>query len=225
MREKVNVLKEKFMKKIEQFKSKLPKRKPHSEKFYKVIGFFNKYSLVFHFLLACLLIFAIEVISRRDVVSAYKFIYNHPLAYLYNALIIFASLTFVYLTKYRLQFRLLISAVWIFLGTVNGLILSNRVTPFSYTDLKCISDLFAMQNTNYFTAEEATLVVGTVVSFIVVLGLLFAKGPRYTGKRHKVLAPYFHCCIAVSCTSGDNTGGTEHECFGILLFQYCTGIC
>lgn len=193
MKKKLHIIKEKFqplVKKLNQIKEKLPKKKPHSEKYYKVIAFLNKYSLAFHFLLACFLVFVIELISRRDFVSAVTFISNHTLAYLYNALIIFASLSLVYLTKYRTQFRLLISAVWIFLGTVNGLILSNRVTPFSYTDLKCISDLFAMQNTNYFTAEEATIVVVSVVSFCVFLGFLFAKGPKYTGKRHTVLVSF-----------------------------------
>lgn len=175
--------------------NKLPKKKPHSEKYYKRIAFLNKYSLVFHFLLACLLIFVIECISRRDLISAATFISNHTLAYLYNALIIFASLSLVYLSKYRAQLRVLISGLWLFLGTVNGLILSNRVTPFSYTDLKCISDLFAMQNTNYFTAEEATIVVAVVASFFVFLGLFFAKGPRYQGKRHIVLGPVSICAL------------------------------
>ena len=192
MKEKLSQLKQKLsplFKKLQFIKDLLPEKKPHSEKYYKRIEFMNKYSLIFHFLLACLLVFIIEVISRRDLVSAVTFISNHTLAYLYNAFIIFASLSLVYLTKYRAQFRLLISGLWIFLGTVNGLILSNRVTPFSYTDLKCISDLFAMQNTSYFTAEEATIVVAVVVSFFVFLGLFFAKGPRYQGPRRKVLGP------------------------------------
>lgn len=187
-----NILKEKLAplsSKLQSLKSILPQKKPHSEKYYKRIAFLNKYSLIFHFLLACLLILAVETISRRDFVSAITFISNHTLAFLYNALIIFASLSLVYLTKYRTQMRILISGLWIFLGTVNGLILSNRVTPFSYTDLKCLPDLFAMQNTNYFTAEEATMVVSVVVAFFVILGLLFAKGPRYQGKRHTVLGP------------------------------------
>lgn len=170
-------------------KALIPEKKPHSEKYYKRIAFLNKYSLIFHFILACFLIFVIEVISRRNLVSAITFLNNHTLAFLYNALIIFASLTLVYLTKYRAQLRLLISGLWIFLGTVNGLILSNRVTPFSYTDLKCISDLFQMQNTTYFTATEATIVVSIVVAFFVFLGLFFAKGPKYQGKRHAVLVP------------------------------------
>ena len=175
--------------KISLIRSKLPKKKPHSEKYYKMIAFLNKYSLVFHFILACVLTFAIEVISRRDFLSTISFLHNHTLAYLYNAFIVFASLSIVYLFRCRAQLRVLISGLWLFLGTINGLILSNRVTPFSYTVLKCISDLFAMQNTNYFTAEEATLVVGVVVAFFVFLGFFFAKGPKYQGKRHFVLGP------------------------------------
>ncbi len=166
--------------------SKLPKRKPHSENYYKRIAFLNKYSLVFHFILACVLTFIVEVISRRDFFSAVSFVNNHTLAYLYNAFIVFASLSIVYLFRCRAQLRLLISGLWIFLGTVNGLILSNRVTPFSYTDFKMLPDLFAMQNTNYFSAEEAALIVGVVVSFFVFLILFFFKGPKYQGKRHNI---------------------------------------
>ena len=147
-----------------------------------MIAFLNKYSLVFHFILACVLTFAIEVISRRDFLSTISFLHNHTLAYLYNAFIVFASLSIVYLFRCRAQLRVLISGLWLFLGTINGLILSNRVTPFSYTDLKCISDLFAMQNTNYFTAEEATLVVGVVVAFFVFFRFLFCKRAKISGK-------------------------------------------
>lgn len=175
--------------KIAYLRAKLSKKKPHSERYHKTIAFFNKYSLVFHFLLACLITFVVEVISRRDVLSTFSFLHNHTLAYLYNAFIVFASLSIVYLFKCRAQLRVLISGIWLFLGTVNGLILSNRVTPFSYTDLKCISDLLAMQNTTYFTAEEATLVVSVVVAFFVFLGIFFVKGPKYQGKRHTVLVP------------------------------------
>ncbi len=195
MREKFNVVSSLFHKGWERILAFLPEKKPHSEKYYKRIAFLNKYSLIFHFILACFLIFVIEVISRRDLVSAVTFLSNHTLAFLYNALIIFASLTLVYLTKYRAQLRLLISGIWIFLGTVNGLILSNRVTPFSYTDIKMISDLFQMQNTTYFSAAEATIVVVAVVSFFLFLGLFFAKGPRYQGPRHHVLAPL--CILAL----------------------------
>ena len=192
VKEKMNKLFQKFApvkEKAEVFLSKLPKRKPHSEKYYKRIAFFNRYSLIFHFILACFITFTVEVISRRDFFSAVSFVGNHTWAYLYNAFIVFASLSIVYLFKTRAQLRVLITGLWIFLGTVNGIILSNRVTPFSYTDFKMLPDLFAMQNTNYFTAEEATVVVAVVASFIIFLVLFFIKGPKYQGKRHVVFSP------------------------------------
>ena len=82
--------------KIARLRARLPKRKPHSERYYKTIHFLNKYSLVFHFLLACLITFVVEVISRRDVISTFSFLHNHTLAYLYNAFIVFASLSGIF---------------------------------------------------------------------------------------------------------------------------------
>lgn len=59
----------------------------------------------------------------------------------YNAFIVFASLSFVYLFRRRAFWRIIISGFWVLLGIINGCILSNRVTPFGFTDLKCINDL------------------------------------------------------------------------------------
>ncbi len=171
----------------------------HQIKRNRIVAVFNKYSLVFHFLLACLLIFVIELISRHNFISAVTFIRRHTFAYLYNALIIFASLSLVYLSRYRAQLRILISGAWIFLGTINGLILSNRVTPFSYTDLKCLSDLFAMQNTNYFTAQEAAVIVTVVALFVAFIIFFFVKGPRYRGQRHSLITSV---SIAALCFIG-----------------------
>ena len=125
--------------------------------------------------------------------SAVAFVCGHPRAFLYNAFVIFVTLSLVYLFKCRAQMRVLISAIWLFLGTINGCLLANRVTPFSYTDLKLISDLFAMQNTNYFTKAEATTVVVIVSIFIISLVIFFIKGPRFQGKRHLLNASL---CIA-----------------------------
>ena len=186
MRERLTVLGQKLAAPLHRLKKT---DKQHSEAYDRTIAFLNKYSLIFHFLLACVLVYLIEAISRRNFAEAASFLGRHTVAYLYNALIVFATLSPVYLTKFRTQLRLFISGIWIFLGTVNGLILSNRVTPFSYTDLKCINDLLAMQNTTYFTAKEGTIAVGAIALFLLLLLFLFVKGPRYRGKRHRVMAP------------------------------------
>ncbi|WP_022749260.1 LTA synthase family protein [Lachnobacterium bovis] len=155
----------------------------------KRIDFLNKYSLLFHVLLSCGLVFVIEWISRRSLISACGFVGGHTLAYFYNAFLVFASLTLVYLFRRRAFFRLIISSVWFLLGVTNGVILSNRVTPFAFTDFKMVSDLLAMTNTHYFTITQAILVVVGLGLFILFLALFFIMGPKYQGKIHYIIAP------------------------------------
>lgn len=160
------------------------KDKIHSEKYYRAVDFFNKYSLVFHALIAMTIVFIVEVISRRNFISACKFVDTHTLAFMYNSFLVFVSLALVYLFRRRAFARVIISGLWTILGIINGCVLSNRVTPFGYTDLKCIPELLAMDNTNYFTAQQATIVVIGLGTFALFLIALFVKGPRYNGKIH-----------------------------------------
>lgn len=162
----------------------------------KAVAHLNKYSLIYHAILACVLCFTIECISRRSFVSALTFVGGHTAAYLYNSFIIFTSLSLAYLVRRRALVRLLVGGFWIFLGTVNGCILAKRVTPFGFTDLKCLSDLFEMKNTNYFTAKEAILVVCVVSAFLAFCIWMFVKGPKFKGNTHKYLTPLF---VAASC--------------------------
>lgn len=172
-----------------------PKIHINPEKKARMVAVGNRYSLLFHVLLSMLLCFAIESISRHSIGSAFGFFALHTWAFAYNSFLIFASLSLVYLIRRRMLGRILISGFWLFLGTINGCILSNRVTPFGYTDLKCINDLLSMQNTNYFTAKEAVLVVSVVALFFAFCIYLFFKGPKFQGRRRTFLTP----CLVGLC--------------------------
>lgn len=161
----------------------------HSEKFNRVMNFLNKYSFLFHALLSCFVVLLVELASRRSVVDAFHFIAERPWTYIYNAFIVYASLTLVYLFRRRAFFRLIICAFWSILGVINGIVLSNRVTPFGFADLKCIPDLLAMNNTTYFTAEQATAVVVALSIFVLVCVVIYIKGPRFNGKLYKLGTP------------------------------------
>ena len=183
---------------------KLPPMKPETRaKWEKVIAFMNRFSILFHALLSCFLVFIIEVISRRSLSSAITFIGGHTLAYLYNSLIIFVSLSLVYFFRRRALARVIIGGLWLFLGIINGCILAQRVTPFGYTDLKMVTDLLTMQNTNYFTAGQALLAVIGVLAFICFCVWLWAKGPKFQGKTNKLLTFVFvaSCFIWVPITT------------------------
>ena len=158
------------------------KDKIHSEKYYRRIDFLNKYSLIFHAIIAMAIVFIVEIISRRSFISACKFVDAHTLAFMYNSFLVFVSFSLVYLFRRRAFARVIITGFWTILGIINGCVLSNRVTPFGYTDLKCIPELLAMNNTSYFTAQQATIVVFGLGTFALFLVALFIKGPKYTGK-------------------------------------------
>ena len=145
----------------------------------KLVAFLNRYSLIFHYLLACSVCFVIEIISRHSFVSAFIFIFDRGLVFLYNSMIVFTSLHLVYFFRRRALMRTVISVAWLFLGTINGCILAKRVTPFTYTDVKLINDLFTMQS-NYFSNGEALAVILLVAS--VLAGIII---PKYQGRQNR----------------------------------------
>ncbi|MCD7883578.1 MAG: sulfatase-like hydrolase/transferase [Lachnospiraceae bacterium] len=155
----------------------------------------NRYSLLFHMLLACAVCFVIEWISRHSFIEACQFAADRNLVFLYNSFLVWATLTLVYIVKRRTAARVLICAFWIFLGTINGCILAKRVSPFGWTDLKMVGDLFTMQS-NYFSDTEAAIVIGVVAAVCVMLVILWIKGPKFQGQTHR-LAGVFMVALVV----------------------------
>lgn len=159
-------------------------KKENRERLIKIL---NRYSLIFHGILSCILCFVIEASSRHSVGAAIEFLFDRSLVFLYNSGIIFVTFLTVYLVKRRCLLRVLLSGLWLFLGIINGCLLLKRVTPFGYTDLKMIQDLFAMKN-NYFSTQEAILVILLVSSFLGLNIWLWKKGPKYQGKMNRLIA-------------------------------------
>lgn len=188
---KINKKSSKFITKIKQFTDKLPKLpklpKMAPEKKAKLVNFFNKTSGIWHFVLAVVLCLFIESCSRHSVPDAFHFMVTSPWIFLYNTVIIFVTFFVVYFFKRRVALRFTLGLVWCFLGVINGCILAKRVTPFSYTDLKLVGDLFAMNSTYFTVAEEIVVII--LVAIVVGLNvLLYVKGPKYQGKRHPIVA-------------------------------------
>lgn len=158
----------------------------HKAEINKVIFFLNKFSFIFHALLSCLICLFAESVSRHSLRKAILFVWDTPYTYLYNAMIVFVTFLPVYFFKRRALARVFISCVWCFLGIINGCVLAERVTPFGFTDLKLINDLFAMKST-YFTPAMCVIAILAVAAFIVLCVFLFRKGPVFKGKIHRKL--------------------------------------
>lgn len=146
----------------------------------------NRWSLLLHAVACFLGYFVIEAISRHSVLEALTFLGDRTIVYLYNVFLIFMTTLPVYLIRRRIFARIFVAVFWLFLGVVNGMLLANRVTPFTGPDLKLLKEGLGIFN-KYLSPTLAIVVSVAVVA--VVGGVIFAgiRAPKYKGKMNYLL--------------------------------------
>ena len=149
--------------------------------------FMNRFSVPLEALWSLIINFMIEVMSRHSAIEAWTYMTETPIVFLYNALMIFLTFTFVHLVRRRVFARIIVSVLWLFIGLVNGIMLMKRVTPFNAQDLKTFTEGLSLF-TNYFSVPELVL-MAVGVSVLLIWGVtMFRYGGKYTGKMNRILA-------------------------------------
>ncbi len=188
-----------------------------------LMAFLDKYALIFHIPLAMLLVLVNESLSRHSLIDGFGFIVNHPGAYLYNSYIIYVILLLVFLSPRRLFMRLVMMAVVILFGIINCIILNNRVTPFGFTDLAMVGDLLTMQNTKYFTAQQAGISLIAILIFVFLMVMLHMRGKKQQVKT-KLWVRIVVCVVGfaslVPATRVCQNAGVVQTYFGNLAQGY-----
>ena len=163
------------------------KNSAFARKMKPVYRFMNQISLLLHAVLACMINFVIEAISRHSAVEAWNYMTGTPLVFLYNAFMIFITFSAVYLVRRRMFVRIIISVLWLALGVANGYMLMKRVTPFNAQDFKVAKDGLTLIN-NYFNGIELVgLAVGIGAVVIWVISM-WRRGGQYDGKLRRLWA-------------------------------------
>lgn len=146
----------------------------------KVRRFQNRYfsnPLIFHIPIAILMNLYIETISRHSLIESMRFLIENPWVFALNCFIIYATYAVAMLFRRRRFWYVIISALWFALGTVNGIILLNRLTPFNMKDLANLEEAKAIAG-NYFSTPVLILLIVLVVIVLAALVLLFIFGPK-----------------------------------------------
>ena len=150
-----------------------------------------------------------------------RWAFSHPVVFLYNTLIIFATLTFALLFKRRRFVLLMISIVWFCIGTANGVILMNRMTPFTLYDLTNFTDGLTIATT-YFSKIQ-------IILFLVALGLgaaaivlIFIRSEKWKNIHYKksIAAVLIAAAAAGGSTVLLQSSGTISSFFGNLNYAY-----
>lgn len=217
-------IKRHFQEKKERRRRILEERRSSSraKKMQPVYKWMNRLSLPLHFLLACVINFLIELISRLSFFEAWNYMVGTPLVFLYNAFLIFATFSIIYLVRRRVFARILLSVFWLFLGTCNGYLLTKRVTPFNAQDLKVLSDALELTG-NYFNTFELIMIIIGVVALVVWGVSMWRRGGQFTGKMHRIIAlggvvVSFGACALLTDAAIDKRVISNY--FGNIAFAY-----
>ena len=188
-------------------------------KWYKVC---NRISLLLHALCSALGYFLIEMISRRSFSAAWTYMTTKPLVFAYNAALIFTTSLIVYLFRRRCFWRVLISILWLLLGIINGVILSNRVTPFTGPDLHLLTDGMAVLN-KYLPAWGVVLALILLGFFALLLLIFLIKAPKYKRKvkfRYDLLLVVVGAALFAGATQLALEKRILSNYFGNIAFAY-----
>ena len=187
--------------------------------YYKIM---NRFSLPLQALWACIINFIIEALSRHSAIAAWQYMTGTPLVFLYNAGMIFVTLLIAYLVRRRVFTRLIISALWLFLGVVNGVMLAKRVTPFNAQDLKTFTEGLSLF-TNYFSVAELVMMGIGVPALLIWLVAMWRRAGQYEGKMHRipmliiVVAAFFGYSVLTNVAVDKRIISTY---FGNIAFAY-----
>lgn len=189
-----------------------------------VINFYNQYlnyPIVNIIWLALFLDVVIESLNRGGISGCLSFMIESPLIFLYDGLILLATLAVGLFFKRRVFICVIMSAVWLILGIANGVILSFRTTPFTTADLTLLETGLGVLP-NYLNNFEIALIAAGVILLIITLVLLFAFGPKCKNYSFKKAFMSFAAIALILAASTQYclTQGLLSTIFGNLGYAY-----
>ena len=134
----------------------------------KLKQFYRKYLhsyLGISALLSLAITLVTETLARQTVYGGFVFLFQHPLVFLLNALIIFVCFAIGLLFRHRIFVTVVVSCVWLGLGVVNGIILHNRMTPFTTGDLTELADGLTLVS-NYMSKGQVVLMIAAIAAVV-----------------------------------------------------------
>ena len=188
-------------------------------KWYKIC---NRISLLLHALCSAVGYFLIEAISRHSFTAAWIYMTTKPVVFAYNSALIFTTSLLVYLFRKRCFWRVLIAILWLLLGIINGVILSNRVTPFTGPDLHLLTDGMAVLN-KYLPAWGVVVALILLGFFALLLLILLIKAPSYKRKvkfRYDLLLVVVGAVLFAGATQLALEKRVLSNYFGNIAFAY-----
>ncbi|MBR2001204.1 MAG: sulfatase-like hydrolase/transferase [Firmicutes bacterium] len=138
----------------------------------------------------------IEIWNQKGFSDLMAFLEHRTQWFGINALIVLVTLMPGLVLKRRIFYYTLVSLLWVIGGTVNGVILTQRITPFTINDFDVVQTGLGVLP-NYFTGAELAAMGGGLLAATFLLVIVFFKAPK-TGQRKIVRgAVIMALCLAM----------------------------
>lgn len=175
-------------------------------------------------LLALLLNFINECLSRHSFIKGLIYFGSHPLAFLFNSFMIFFTLSIAMLFKKRVFATFFISALWFGLGVTNFVIRSSRKSPFAASDFRNLTEgLKVIQK--YYTIPQIVILCLVIAALVACIIFIAIRTPKVKQKINYllsalVIAVSFGMIMIINYVS--NATGLIPRQFGNLVRAYDT---
>lgn len=140
--------------------------------------------------------FLLELSLRQSVFAVFKLIFTNPAVFLVGFLLIFATLSCMYLFRHRTFAFVVITILWIIIMCVNFYLmcLCQRSTPFSSADLRVFNTALEIISNGYLSVFDIIILVLLAMLVIYLLVTTFLKSKKEKGILG--IAPFIsvQCC-------------------------------
>lgn len=162
----------------------------------------------------------VEMLSRRSPVQGLMFLFDHPLVFLYNWILVMATMSVALLFKRRGFAFTVVSLVWIILGIANCILLSYRTTPLNFMDFRTLKDVFGIVNVYTSSAFRILIAVGVVIFAIVMINLLIKAKKSKVHYRKAAAQVLCFCMLLFGATAVSVNSGTIATTFHNIQDAY-----
>lgn len=143
----------------------------------RLYSIFCTHPFVFCTVSAIIIEFYIECVSRHSLWRGVKFFFLSFPIFMYGALMILCTLLIALLLKRGIAMYTTVTLLWVTLGTANGIILSNRPSPFAAADFLILPTVLEII-TVYLSVPEIILIALLLIAAITGIVFMWIKAPK-----------------------------------------------
>ena len=161
------------------------------------------------------------------------FTFTQPLTFLYNTLIIFATMSLALLFKRAIAMWTTAFMIWTILGTANAVVLLNRPSPFTGSDfliLPSVLEIFTV----YLEVWQLILIIVGLLAVIAGIVILWVKAPKREMNLKKQLIKFgsvalslvlsTHICIMTGVVTTDYSNVLNGYYEAGFPYSFCRSI-